>query len=187
MRGACFDKRLRRPDRIFACSEEKITNPKKSYIYRPNDTSMLHTVLAGLYERDLQKLIEEVSLFRSEDDLWKTTGAIKNTAGNLALHLIGSFNYFFGTQLANTGYVRNRDQEFAQKDVPRQELIQQLERLIPLVKGTLNSLTDTGLEKPFPIPFDGGGQSCTYVLVRLLAHLSYHLGQINYLRRALEP
>ena len=148
---------------------------------------MLHTILSGFYERDLQKLTEEINLFRTEEDLWKTTGAIKNTAGNLALHLIGSSNYFFGTLLANTGYVRNRDQEFAKKDVPRQELIQQLERLIPLVKDTLNKLTDTELGEPFPIPFDGGEQSCTYVMVRQLAHLSYHLGQINYLRRALEP
>jgi hypothetical protein len=150
-------------------------------------TDMLHTILAGFYERDLGKLIEEINSFRTEDDLWKTTGAIKNTAGNLALHLIGSSNYFFGTLLANTGYVRNRDREFAQKDIPRQELIQQLERLIPLVKDTLNNLTETQLEEPFPIPFDGRQQSRTYVLVRLLAHLSYHLGQVNYLRRALEP
>jgi Protein of unknown function (DUF1572) len=112
---------------------------------------------------------------------------IIEAAGNLTLHLIGSSNYFFGTLLANTGYVRNRDQEFAQKDIPRQELIQQLERLIPLVKDTLNNLTETQLEEPFPIPFDGSQQSSTYVLVRQLAHLSYHLGQVNYLRRALEP
>jgi hypothetical protein len=83
--------------------------------------------------------------------------------------------------------VRNRDQEFAQKDIRRQELIQQLERLIPLVKNILNNMTETQLEEPFPIPFDGRHQSRTYVLVRLLTHLGYHLGQVNYLRRALEP
>ena len=84
-----------------------IANPKKSYIYRPNDTSMLQTILAGFFERDLRKLTEEINLFRTEDDLWKTTGAIKNTAGNLALHLIGSSNYFFGRSEEHTSELQS--------------------------------------------------------------------------------
>ena len=33
---------------------------------------MLNDVLANFYERDIRKLIEEVKLFRNEENLWKT-------------------------------------------------------------------------------------------------------------------
>lgn len=147
---------------------------------------MLHTILAGLYERDLRKLIEEVNLFQKEENLWKTTGSVKNCSGNLVLHLIGGLNYFVGTNLAHTGYIRDRPQEFAKKDVPRQELVTQLEALIPLIKTTLSNFSTAQLDAEFPIPFDDARNSNMYVLVRLYAHLDYHLGQINYLRRILE-
>ena len=147
---------------------------------------MLNNVLAILFESDFRKLIEEVNGFKKEENLWKITGAVKNSAGNLTLHLIGGSNHFFGTILADTGYVRNRDREFSEKNVPRAQLISQLEMLIPLVTGTLLSLKEDQLNADFPVPFDGSARSHTYVLVRLYAHLGYHLGQINYLRRILE-
>ena len=147
---------------------------------------MLNNVLAKLYEKDLQNMIEEVKQFKKEENLWKTTGAVKNSAGNLVLHIIGGSSHFFGTVLAGTGYVRTRDEEFSKRDVPRKTLISELEMLIPLVTGTLLSLKESQMEDEYPVPFDGGRQPFSYVLVRLYAHLGYHLGQINYLRRILE-
>ena len=72
---------------------------------------MLNSVLANFYERDIRKLIDEVNSFRNEEDLWRTQGDVKNSAGNLVLHIIGGTSYLIGTQLAQTGYVRHRDQE----------------------------------------------------------------------------
>ena len=146
---------------------------------------MLNNVLTTLYERDLRKLIEEVNLFQNEENLWKTTGTVKNSSGNLALHIIGGMNHHVGTNLAHTGYVRDRPQEFAKKGVPRQEIVAQLEALILLIKSTLSDFTDARMEAEYPIPFDDAHNSNSYVLVRLYAHLDYHLGQVNYLRRIL--
>ena len=78
---------------------------------------MLNNVLTVFYERDIRKLIEEVNLFRNEENLWKTHGSVKNSSGNLVLHIIGGLNYHIGATLGNTGYVRNRDLEFTKKDV----------------------------------------------------------------------
>jgi len=147
---------------------------------------MLSNVLASFYERDLRKLIEEIKLFKSEDNLWKTHGSIKNSSGNLALHIIGGSNYLFGTILAQTGYVRDRDQEFIRKGVPREDLVAQLEELIPLINKTVNGLTPEQLEAEYPLVFDGAKRSKSYLFVQLLTHLNYHLGQVNYLRRMLE-
>lgn len=147
---------------------------------------MLNTILANFYERDLRKLIAELNLFKNEEDLWRTQGSVKNSSGNLALHIIGGLNYLVGAMLAQTGYVRDRDQEFARKGVARAELVAGLEALIPMIKNTLNNFTQENMDAEYPIPFDNMKTSNSYVLVALLAHINYHLGQVNYLRRILE-
>jgi hypothetical protein len=147
---------------------------------------MLNKVLTTLYERDLRKLIEEVNLFQNEENLWKITGGVVNCCGNLTLHIIGNLNHYVGATLAHTGYVRERPREFAAKGVPRQELVAQLEVLIPLIKTTLSNFTEAQMDARYPDLFDDAYNSNSYVLIRLLTHLDYHLGQVNYLRRILE-
>ena len=144
---------------------------------------MLNNILAEFYERDLRKLIGEVNSFRNEENLWKTAGSLKNSSGNLVLHIIGGLNFLIGKTLANTGYVRNRDQEFIQKGVPGTELVAQLEALIPMIRETVNA---QHMDAEFPIFFDRPNTTNSYVLTQLLLHLNYHLGQVNYLRRVLE-
>ena len=74
---------------------------------------MLTAILSQLYERDLNKLREEIEQFTDEADLWKTSGGITNSAGNLCRHLTGNLQHFFGAVLGGSGYVRDRDAEFA--------------------------------------------------------------------------
>lgn len=148
-----------------------------------SEANTINTLLSVFYARDIRKLIDELNLFKNEENLWKTTGSLKNSAGNLALHIIGGTNYLIGTTLANTGYIRNRDLEFTRKGVDRKELVAGLEALMPLIGETLTKLN---LEADYPRPFDDATRSNGYVLVQLLVHLNYHLGQVNYLRRMLE-
>jgi hypothetical protein len=147
---------------------------------------MLNSVLANFFERDIRKLIEEVNLFRNEEDLWRTQGSVKNAGGNLVLHIIGGLNYLIGATLAQTGYVRNRDQEFIEKGVERIHLVARLEELIPMINITLNNFTPEQMEAEYPIFFDKLNSCTSYVLLQLLLHLNYHLGQVNYLRRSFE-
>ena len=118
--------------------------------------------------------------------IWKICGSIKNSAGNLALHLIGGLNYLIGTNLFHTGYVRNRDAEFTTKGIEKEQLIEQLKELNSMIGKTISSLTEEQLDSSFPIFFDKENATVNYVLTQLLLHLNYHLGQINYLRRMLE-
>jgi hypothetical protein len=142
--------------------------------------------LAELYQRDMEKLIAEIGLFTNEENLWKTTGSIKNSAGNLALHIIGGLSFHIGATLANTGYIRDRDQEFIAKDIPRKSLTDQLSALIPLIKETILSMSEERLNEPHPQFFDKENATISYVLTQLLLHLNYHTGQVNYLRRVFE-
>lgn len=144
---------------------------------------MMSDILATFYKRDLSKLIEEINLFKNEENLWKTQGSVKNSSGNLVLHIIGGMNYLIGTNLAKTGYVRNRELEFTCKEVARTELVAQLAELIPMITQTIAAID---LEGEYPMIFDNEKRTNGYLLVQLSLHLNYHLGQVNYLRRVLE-
>ena len=146
---------------------------------------MLRKVLAELYERDLAKLRDEIEAYASEADLWKTSDGVSNSAGNLCLHLTGNLNHFFGAVLGNSGYVRDRDAEFANKHIPRSELVSGIDSAGYVVFSTLAELTEEDLDKPYPIEVFGHPMTTGYFLVHLATHLNYHLGQINYHRRLL--
>lgn len=138
--------------------------------------------LNELYQRDLDKAIEEISLFENETDLWKIGGDIKNSAGNLALHMAGNLLHFIGAQLGGSGYVRNREFEFAGMDVSRDVLIAGLQEAKKIIGNVLPSLTKDQLESIGENPF---GMTNEKFLLHLYSHLSYHLGQVNYHRRLL--
>jgi len=71
-----------------------------------------------IIERDLNKLEEEINLYSSEETIWKIDREIKNSGGNLCLHLCGNLQHFIGAILGKTGYIRNRDNEFIAKATP---------------------------------------------------------------------
>ena len=139
--------------------------------------------LSSLYEKDLNKLIEEISLYKDETDIWKVKDGISNSGGNLTLHLLGNLNHFIGGTLGHTGYVRDREKEFSLKDVPREKLADEIKNASAVVAKTLASLSEDDLEKDFPVPFNNKVSTTGFILIFLLAHLNYHLGQINYHRR----
>jgi uncharacterized damage-inducible protein DinB len=142
--------------------------------------------LTKLFLHDLEKLKTEISSFKDEKNIWKISGDIKNSSGNLCLHLCGNLQHFVGAVLGNSGYVRNRDAEFSRKGVSLTELVEEIDQTIKAVKLTLESLTDSELNKIFPSNIFGEGTTTGMFLIHLAAHLNYHLGQINYHRRLLD-
>ncbi len=147
---------------------------------------MITESLKSLYNRDLNKLKTELEAYQSEESLWKTDKNIANSAGNLALHLVGNLNHFIGTHLGNTGYVRQRDLEFSSKDIPKAELIEKVKNTTTMIDSVLSQLSDEDLKKEYPLVVFESAMTTDYFLIHLLAHLDYHLGQINYHRRLLD-
>lgn len=148
---------------------------------------MLTESLQSLYTRDLNKLKTEINSYQHEEALWRTDKSISNSGGgNLCLHLVGNLKHFFGAILGDSGYVRNREEEFSLKNIPRPELIQQIEETLHVVISTLHQLSEEDLAKEYPIEPLGYTMTTEYFLIHLFGHLSYHLGQINYHRRLLD-
>ncbi len=143
--------------------------------------------LITLFERDIQRLYNEIQLYTNEQSLWVVPPmTIHNSAGNLALHLCGNLNHFIGAMLGNTGYVRERDLEFSTKDVPQAQLLKSIEEVKSVVVKTLEGLSDEQLNEDYPLEPLGYRMTTAYFLIHLNGHLNYHLGQINYHRRLLK-
>ncbi|WP_336517643.1 DUF1572 family protein [Pollutibacter soli] len=144
---------------------------------------MITTVLIDLYDKELDKLEKEISLYESDEQLWKIGGDILNSGGNLCLHLTGNLQHFIGATLGDSGYIRNRDAEFKLKNIPKQKLLEEIANSKRIVTDTLEQISKKELDSNFPITFLDEPKSTEYILVFFLSHLSYHIGQINYHRR----
>jgi hypothetical protein len=147
---------------------------------------MLTAVLSSIITRDLQKLKLEIESYKDESNLWRIEKNIANPAGNLCLHLVGNLNMYIGTTLGHTGYRRDREAEFALKNIPKSELIKKIEATIAMVNQVLPNLKEEFLLKDYPLIVLKEKTSTEFFLVHLTAHLSYHLGQVNYHRRLVD-
>lgn len=147
---------------------------------------MLIKSLQQLFTRDLTKLKEEIALYQNESNLWKTEKEISNSAGNLCLHLIGNLNTFIGAVIGETGYIRNRPEEFSAKNIPRETLIKSIDKVISVVQDSLAKLSEDHLEKEYPMKVFDKPLTYEQFLLHLSGHLMYHLGQINYHRRLID-
>jgi uncharacterized damage-inducible protein DinB len=136
--------------------------------------------------RELATLGREVEAYPSDEAVWREAPGISNPAGTLVLHLVGNLRHFVGALLGGTGYVRDRDAEFATRGTPRAELLRMLEEAKRDVGATLEKLDDRVLSEPFPAMLGDQVQRSTgFFLVHLTQHFTYHLGQVNYHRRIL--
>jgi len=141
--------------------------------------------LAELFERDLTKLRDEVKKFRDEDNIWRKEDGISNTAGTLVVHLVGSLNYTIGELIGHNGYQRDRVKEFTAIDVPKDDLVAAIEKLIAVVQKSLTGISQQTLDAEYSLDVFGK-KSTAFYLSHFYGHLNYHLGQVNYLRRILE-
>ena len=143
-------------------------------------------ILRDLFQRDLEKLKTEITFYKDENNIWEVNGEIKNSAGNLCLHICGNLQQFIGATLGNSGYERNREAEFNSKNIPVEEMQNEIDETIIIIKKTLMELDESKLEEPYPINVFGNEMTTGFFLAHLTTHLNYHLGQINYHRRLLD-
>lgn len=133
--------------------------------------------------RELAALRREVMAYERDDDLWACPPGVTNSAGTLALHVAGGLQHFIGTGLGATGYVRDRDAEFATRGLPRAAVDRRLAEAAEVVDAVLSATTPERLVEPFPLAAGGTTLPTGLFLQHLAAHVAYHLGQVDYHRR----
>lgn len=141
--------------------------------------------LLFLFKRDFELLRKELKQFSPEEKLWKVTGSITNSAGNLTLHLCGNLRHYIGAILGGSSYVRNREAEFSNTNLPLSFLLQLIDETERELEYAFQKLSNAGLEKEFPVEVLNRKWITETFIIHLYGHFNYHLGQINYLRRVL--
>ncbi len=148
---------------------------------------MITTAIRAVLVRELRALQREVAAYPDDELPWRLVPGISNPAGSLTLHLAGNLQHFVGAVLGGSGYLRDRDLEFSRRDVPRHELVAEVERTIGAVEVALEGAADALLAAEYPLPLAGRRVATGTFLMHLVSHLGYHLGQVDYHRRMLDP
>ena len=142
----------------------------------------LPAIVSHLLVRELETMKREIASYPDNSGPWMPRAGIANTAGTLALHCAGNIQHFIGARLGHTDYVRQRELEFSRRDIPREEILAELDRAIQAARGLGHQSMDD-LPTVFPDSFGGKNVNTDAMLVHLAVHLGYHLGQVDYHRR----
>jgi hypothetical protein len=134
-------------------------------------------------DRDLRTLRRELEAYPDERQIWQEVPGLPNTAGTLALHLAGNLQHYIGARWGGTGYVRDRDAEFARRGVPRAELVAEIERARAAVAAGLAAIDRDALDADYPETIAQSRIRTGEYLVHLSVHFAYHLGQLDFHRR----
>jgi hypothetical protein len=140
-------------------------------------------IIRSLLLRELATYERELALFPSDEAVWQTPPGVTNSAGTLVLHVCGNLRHFVGAQLGGSGYRRDRDAEFSRRGVPRAALLDELRAAREEVDAALARLPAAALAGPYPLEVLGVRPATGGFLAHLAAHLAYHLGQLDAVRR----
>lgn len=120
----------------------------------------------------------------TDDQIWWRPNEQSNSIGNLVLHLCGNARQWIVSGVGGAGDSRNRDAEFAQREVvPRAELQSLLEKTLDEVDSTLERLDANGLLGRHTI--QGSDVSALEAVLHVVEHFSMHTGQILLLTKML--
>jgi uncharacterized damage-inducible protein DinB len=136
-----------------------------------------------LLDRDLESLKREIEAYPDDAAIWATPPGIANSAGSLALHCAGNIQHYIGCCIGGSAYIRDRTAEFARRNVPRAEVLSELDKALAAVRDALSRVAPESVPNVFPDRIAGRSVGSEEFLVHLVAHLGYHIGQIDYHRR----
>lgn len=125
--------------------------------------------------------IYELAAPLTETQFWTKPFSFGNSFGHLVLHLTGNLNYYIGAQIASTGYVRDREREFTERDRPsKAEALKRLHDVIAIVLATI------GKQSPddWSADYYAVGTNCINrfdIFVQCAGHMQHHVGQMIYL------
>jgi uncharacterized damage-inducible protein DinB len=132
----------------------------------------------------LEKLRDEVRDLAeplNEAEFWIKPLDPGNSVGHLVLHLSGNLNHFVGAQLGGTGYVRQREREFTETQVPsKADALRQLDDAAALFRRVVSDLSAEQLAAPHPEARLG---IVVRALTNVLSHFALHRGQMSYIVR----
>lgn len=120
----------------------------------------------------------------TEEQIWARPFAHGNSVGHLLLHMTGNLNYYIGAQVAETGYVRDRDREFTEPEPKlKAEVLAAFDRAITMVTATIEKQSAGDWMKRYSGVREPEAKERFAIFLRCAGHAYHHVGQIIYLSR----
>jgi hypothetical protein len=117
----------------------------------------------------------------TEKQFWQRPFPFGNSFGHLVLHLTGNLNYYIGTQIAGTGFVRDRPREFSDPNPPsKEEALKCFGDAVAMVVRTIGSQSS----QDWSAEYSGAGTDAKIrleMIMQCAAHMQHHIGQMIYL------
>ena len=152
-------------------------------------TDELHSTVVNAFVARYTELAESaiaMAATLSEEQFWQRPFPFGNSFGHLVLHLTGNLNYYIGAEVGKTGYVRDRDREFAEpKRLPKTEALAKFQDAVATVIRTAQAQTATDWAKSYNAVREEDAENRFTIFLRCATHLHLHVGQMNYLCFAL--
>jgi uncharacterized damage-inducible protein DinB len=146
------------------------------------------TVVAGLaaYYEYIGEQLHKWADPLSNAQFWHQPYPYGNSVGHLVLHLTGNLNYYIGARVAATGYVRDRNREFTDKQPPpKEQALAAFDRTIAMVVATIHKQSADDWERAYTAELEPEASDRFQIFLRCAGHVYHHVGQILYLSREL--
>jgi hypothetical protein len=146
----------------------------------PGLDQTIASVLAERYTANAAR-VRELAGPLTNAQFWQKPFPFGNSFGHLVLHLTGNLNYYVGTQIAKTGYVRDRPREFNDPSPPlKDEALKRFDDAVDMVLKTIR------IQSPedWSAEYSGVGtdaKSRLAMVTQCAAHMQHHIGQMIYL------
>ncbi len=142
---------------------------------------LLNETRRRLFEEGVTR-IEKCLNMLDEGQIWYRPNEQSNSIGNLVLHLCGNVRQWIVSGLGNAIDTRQRQQEFEEQGpLSTQILLERLHQVMNEVEKVLIELTPNDLLQTKTI--QGFQETGLSVLVHVIEHFSYHVGQITYITK----
>lgn len=129
----------------------------------------------------LRQCIDELS----DEQLWYRPNEHSNSAGNLILHLNGNIKQWIISGLGSAEDNRKRQSEFDERmGISRAQLIDELEDVMGDARKVISGLDPMELIHKRNI--QGFYETGISMLLHVVEHYSYHVGQITYIVKSLK-
>ena len=128
------------------------------------------------YAQALTELIGSLT----QDQLWSKAGGIPNSIGTLARHLTGNLNHYLGAGILKNGYIRHRDREFSDTDLPKAQVVSELQGAVEVARRAAETIDGETISQPHTTPCGEECESLAFHIVETATHFAFHCGQADY-------
>jgi len=119
----------------------------------------------------------------STEDIWYTPNENSNSMANLVMHLNGNVRQYIVSGVGGVRDIRQRDLEFDKTNrKPISEILKDLKTTVEKSHKVITQLEKNVLTEKRTV--QGFDESVLSIIIHVIEHFSYHVGQITYFTKA---